>query len=533
MSIFKRTIKILVLAFGIALLITSCNPEVNESPAVKPDISMSPVQSPGITPNPSQDNNQSSISPNSEIPDDIVEADHIKIIYTADSTGKYYGLSDWQTYIHEKFGIEIYVDYQSLSADSINKENLIIDGILYLKYHETYVSSYNTEVLQLSNDDFAYDLLPYYEKYEWDEFIEKQYIDALNVDGSIYAVPAADVKYIVPRFYNTSYLDELDSEVPETIAQFHEYLLATKDLNSSDDTFYPMVIFPLHTPSTADIFRAFGVYFNSMWNNARTFNPNTNSFEDGVFSENIEEAVGFIRQLQNENLLMVYDIFGETVQGVFSKEMATEYNVVYDIGKYGFSQYIMAESAYERTNGYFLTHTNISNVCEIRKDLAFYMFPKTIENINGTVELFNRFFTDSEYYADLRYGIENIDYFVIDGIPVKHEPKTGVLLNLKPIKPVRDINSSFAPDSVSIAQYISATLAYESNVFNQKWTYSGRGANRDINHDNSIEVLFDKELSPYDAIEKYWSDFIKEGKLSILNELNERIGAVPVYNYGN
>ena len=530
----KKIIEILALISIVALFIATCKTEVNNTEISTPSLSISPLPGPSISQNPSPDSNYPSISPGNNLPEDVVEAKYLKIIYTADNKGKYFALSDWQTYIQKKFGIEIYVDYQLLSSDSILKKNRLIDGLLYLKYNEISVSVNNTEVLRLSNGDFAYNLAPYYEKYGWNKFIEKQYMDALNINGSIYAIPAADMKYIVPRYYNAEYLEKLDMDVPETISQFHEYLLATKELNAGDNTFYPMVVFPMYTLCTADIFRAYGVYFNSIMNNARVFNPNTNSFEDGVFSENIEEAVGFIRQLQQEELFIVYDMFGiEGGVSNFNKKLATEYNVVYNTKKFGFSPYSLAEFAYERTNGYYLTHINLDNVCEIRSDLAFYMFPKSIENINGTIELFNRLFTDSQYYADLRFGIEETDYYVIDGIPVKQEPNVGVLLNLKQIKPIYDRSASNSPESIEIAESISNELAYENNVFNQKWSYSDRGVNRDSNQDNSIEILFDKELSPYDAIEKYRSEFRKSGKLAILNELNEKIGAVSIYDYGN
>lgn len=532
-GVCKKTIKILAIVLVVSIMIISCNSNKGNNELIEPDISLEPI----ITQSTNQDsvieNPSTSLKPGEYIPENIIEAKQMKIIYTADNTGKYYGLADWQTYIQDKYGVEIYVDYMSLSADIIFKENLLLDGILYLKYLDNQVSTYNTEVFKLSYSDFAYNLTDYYSKYGWDKFVDKKYIDRLNINGSIYAVPAIENKYIVPRYYNSKYLADLDMKIPETLPQFYEYLRAAKELNSNDDSFYPMVIFPMHTLSTADIFRANDVYFNSIMNNARTFNPNTNSFEDGVFSENIEEAVGFIRKLQKEELLQVYDVFGTGSNGVFNKNLATEYNIVYNTKTFGFSPYLIAESAYEYTNGYFLTGKNAKNICEIRNDIAFYMFPKSIENINGTIELFNRFFTDSEYYADLRYGVKGTNYFVIDGIPIKEEPIAGVLLNFKQIKPVYDLNASFVPESLSIVESIPTTLAYENNVFNQKWTYNDRGENRDTNNDTSIEFLFNAELSPSEAIEEYRKDFRLSGKLAILNDLNEKIRAVTNYDYGN
>lgn len=530
---FIRISKILVPIIIIIFLISGCKAQINETSTLRPDISINPDLNSTVNPNPGNESNSPSLSPSVTIPGDVSEAASMNIIYTADNTGKYFRLSDWQTYIHEKLGVEIIVDYRILNADYIYDENIELDGVLYLKYPDAAAYAYNTEVLRLSNGDFAYDLSPYYEKYGWDEFLDKQYLDPLIINGSIYAVPAYSDRFIVPRYYNKTYLTELNLVVPDTIPKFYEYLLKTKEMNAADDTFYPMVIFPLLTPCTADIFRAFNVYVDSKTNNARVFNPNTNSFEDGIFSENIEDALGFIRQLQNEELLLVYDMPGQTEHGVFNKELATEYNIVFDIKKFGFAPYFATESAYERASGYYLTHLNNTNVCEIRNEIAFYMFPKAMKNINGTLELFNRLFTDTQYYADLRFGIEDIDYYVINGMPLKQEPLTGVLLNLKQIKPVYNAEAALVPESVAIAETISAKLSFESNVFNQKYTYLDNGYKRDPNQDNAIEYLFDKTLSPYDAIEKYRDDFVKQGRLAILNELNERIGAVSMYDYGN
>ena len=530
---YIRISKILIPVIIITFLISGCKVQIDKTSTLRPDISINPVINPTVNPNQVDQSNSPSISPSGIIPDDVSEATFLNIIYTADNTGKYYGLSAWQTYIHEKLGVEITVDYRILKADYIYEKDIQLDGVLYLKYPDAAAYVYNTEVLRLSNGDFAYDLSPYYAKYGWDEFVDKQYLDPLIINGAIYAVPAYSDRHIVPRYYNSKYLTELNLDIPETIPEFYEYLLETKELNAADDTFYPMVIFWLHTPCTADIFRAFDVYVDSKTNNTRVFNPNTNSFEDGVFSENIEDAVGFIRQLQDEELLAVYDASGRSELGVFNKELATEYNIVYNTKEYGFSPYNIAESAYERASGYYLTHLNSTNVCEIRSEIAFYMFPKALKNINGTIELFNRLFTDTQYYADLRFGIEDTDYFVIDGLPVKQEPPTGVLLNLKQINPVYDEGATLVPESVAITDTISTKLSFESNVFNQKYTYLKNGYKRDPNQDNTIEYLFDKGLSPYDAIMEYREDFIKQGRLALLNELNEKIGAVTVYDYGN
>ena len=59
------------------------------------------------------------------------------------------------------------------------------------------------------------------------------------------------------------------------------------------------------TPSTSDIFRAFGVYINSEFNSMISYNPMTNSFEDAVYADNMELALEYFKNLQHENLLFL------------------------------------------------------------------------------------------------------------------------------------------------------------------------------------------------------------------------------------
>jgi ABC-type glycerol-3-phosphate transport system substrate-binding protein len=219
---------------------------------------------------------------------------------------RYSGAELWSQYIQEKFDINININitypgnwYESNYVVKYLEENN--NCVLYLNVTEYVNYEFNNQVFLYSNDQFAYELNPYYIKYGWNKYINPDYIEKLKINGKIYAVPASNPKYIYPRFYNKSYIEELNTSIPETIEELYEYLKRTKEINQSSD-YYPMCIDSQKiTPSTSDIYRAHGVYVNSEFNSMVSFNPLTNSFEDAAFAENMESALSFIKKLQQDN----------------------------------------------------------------------------------------------------------------------------------------------------------------------------------------------------------------------------------------
>ncbi len=482
------------------------------------------------------------------LPDYIEPSDSLNIIYPAYLIMRYHNLESWQLLIKEKFEIEVNIIYEySIPIDELT-DTQKTNTVLYLNYTKGYPYEFNTRVYDLCDERIAYDLSPYYLKYGWDSFIDPSYIELLKTNEKIYAVPATNKKYILPRYYNKEYLSELNLEVPTNVMELYNYLLATKNLNSSDDSFYPICIFsPYITISTADIFRAYGVYFNSADNLTITYNHNVNSFEDGVFSDGIESALTYIRTLQNENLMLICgnfintnsdgqiaDVFNTSYEKI-NKKFATEYGVVYVPEKNGFIRDGIepyTQTAYESLNGYYLTGTNVNNVCEVKSDLAFYVFPKKNNNINETIALFNDIFTRPDYYANFRYGRDEIDYSIINSEIIISPPLTGAFLDLKNIKPIEDNNASLVPESNIVVERLSSDMWFEKNVFNAYQTYlkHGDGFNAHSQHD-LMKILFNESLSPYDSINEYKKQFRLLGLEQIINNLNDRLGTTSSYNY--
>lgn len=528
--------KIILLLFVLIFTVSGCNDnEVNE----KPEASIINDQ------NTSTDKPFETISPNYEISDVFEKVDYLDIIYPAYKDRKYSNLGSWQQYIQKKHNIQLQVSYNLINANDLLSGMDTGEKIIYLNFADSTVYQFNTDVLKYNDDRFVYDLSPYYKKYGWDEIIEDEIIDKLIIDGKIFAVPAYENKYIIPRHYNKATLNELGMEMPENIDDFYIYLKAAKNLHSGDANYYPM--FSLNSflsLSTSDIFRSFDVYLNSEYNSPLTYNPKTGSFEDAVFSQNMEAALEYIRTLQMEDLfgigMLGDDLQGNVktetgfLQGFFdvNKNFATEYGVVYDTKYNFFIRETDGQISYEATKGYFLSGINNQYLCEVRQDLAFYVFPKSIGNIDGTINLFNTVFTDTQYYADLKYGIEGVDYQIYEDLIIVNPPAAGSFLGLKQINSSIDINNSYSTDSIKMLEMIDEKLCFEKNVFNQVFAYANERADLQIYMgDFMLDSIFNPNLSPYDAIEEYKEQFNKSGRITLLKQLNEKLGVETAFNY--
>jgi hypothetical protein len=334
-------------------------------------------------------------------------------------------------------------------------------------------------------------------------------------------------------------------DVPTDINGFHNYLIESKKIMSGDGLLLPMFIPQRYQfPCLADIFRAYGVYVNSEYQSAMAFNPNTQSYEDAVFSENMVEVLDFIKNLQTQELLGIFGEYNIYQSGSIgenqyigdrfkvNKTFASEYYMVFNTDTNYFRKFLLTKPGYETISGYYLSHHNTENICEVRSDMSFYVFPKNIENINGTIDLFNKLMTDKGMYADLLYGVQDTDYEILNDQIYPMLPDTGTFKGIRLVIPYDDHNSYYKPDNISIADQLARNMLYESNIFNQ--LYSGRykfimgnGSASGSYHEN----LFAKDFSTADAVEGYKEWFFGSGMYKAITDVNEKIGTVPAYNY--
>ena len=199
--------------------------------------------------------------------DGFGEVKSLNILYPAYDLAKYKSILQWQEYIKEKNGIDILINYLAFYPETVNDLN--INGVVYLNYQKGVPFEFNTTVFEYYDDNIAYELSEYYQEYGWNQLINPDYINALTVDGKIYAVPTTANKYIIPRYYNKEILEKLDSVVPESVNEFYEYLLKVKELYSENTNYYPYVVLNHRfASSVSDIARAYGVYFNNYFNSS-------------------------------------------------------------------------------------------------------------------------------------------------------------------------------------------------------------------------------------------------------------------------
>lgn len=478
------------------------------------------------------------------LPENFEQVSSLFIIYPpAGASNKYRDLSKWQTMIQEKHGIGLFVHYPSYPTD-ILAEVAAFDGIIYLHYTGKY-STGSPSIFRYGSPESAYDLSQYYMKYGWDRYFDSEFLERLRIDGGIYVVPTYIQRFAHPRYYNSEYLNALRMEVPETIFEFYDFLKGAKRLKKVDNSYYPMCIWEQRLARcTSDIFRAYGAYVNSTDDSAVSYDPNTGAVEDAVFSPDFEKALEYIKALQAENLLYISGqngfsgTFTTKFDGLYGQKgkdaLATEYRQILITASGGFTSDMNQKVAYETQKGYYLTGSNTMNVCEVMYAPSFYVFPKGIENINGVIELFDMVFTNTSNYADLRYGIQDIDYIIADNTLIPEEPLFGSFVDLKLLIPVDDYYSSLRPEGTKAIEEFSSNLLYEKNIFNDFTAHYNRFLEGDYfgySYPGYFGSLFNKDYSALYAIEQYKNEFYKSGKAALLQEINDRLGTVMSYDY--
>ncbi len=449
------------------------------------------------------------------------------------SQGTYYikeDISSWEEYFYLKTGHKLFIqDYIGAEAYNENPTNHII-------YKDFYGAIMRT-VHHIIDNIELYTLNDYYKKYHWDEFINSKYLPFITKGDDILAIPCIDEVFILPRFYNKTYLEQLQLEVPKTIDELTNFLIEAKPICSEPA---PMVInerYFLH--QTTDIFRAFNVYPSSINESMMSYNPNTSSYEDAVFAPDFRDVILYLEMLQENKLITCISESGTKYFGN-PENLATEYNSIYHYSDPSIIYY--GEPTFDYERGYYLLGRNSENLIEIREQLSFFMFPKGIDNIEGTIKLFNDIFTNEEYYYDLRYGIEGKDYWIEnDKLLTNGQIDSRKYVDINTIK-------SFYNDKImdyptkTIMSDLPHTMFFEGNLLTDIIPLA-RSLN--ISNEDKLNSLWGKSASGtvraftdiYDfrsvdeKIEKYQTWFKQIGGCEIIEEINEKIGSKTSYKY--
>ena len=476
--------------------------------------------------------------------------DELTIIYSVYKGTVYYKNTDeWTKYFSDKYDINLIVNYNTKLGNEItNIDNYVIytapekfygDGtnLFILRGKVPHTNSMKSE----SPYEFVnnlYELSSFYSLYNWENYVDSTLLEYFKKGNEIYFIPVLNSPRITPRYYNKQYIDIIGCDVPETIGEFYDYLTEARKMFKNDTNFYPMYTMSNKAiPVLSDIFRAFNCYTDITANTTIALNPQTNSIEDCVFSSDFEDALIYIRALQDQQLLYIvtnyleYDENGKVIEGNelvsnINLNFATEHRYLCNIEGPTIPDGLKKENKpqYETIEGYYLSGRNTRNLLSLNQDVSFYAFPKNIKNIGGTIELFNDIFTNGDNSYDLMYGKENEDYYIYDNKLVLGDPE-DYFTNLQPLnKPeVSEVNR--------ILYNIPDSLTYRINtIFSiNNFSNSSRMYNKINRH--STNTLFDTDLSVEECINKYRKDFKMLGDYEIIEELNEKLGLKGTYEY--
>ncbi|MCK5812014.1 MAG: hypothetical protein KAG94_03900 [Clostridiales bacterium] len=436
--------------------------------------------------------------------------------------------SDWEKYFFDIHGIKLHIEYVNGYGPSHVFDNNL-EGVMYLTNGNGFF--YNQHINLVLNKYEVNTLNKYYEEYNWYQYIDSKYILPVTKNGEIKAVPCISNQLTLPRYYNKKYLTMLDMDVPDTISGFSEYLSSVKQIDSS---FYPMYINVFNiSQSTSDIFRAFGTYIGVIEESAITYNPITSSIEDGVFSPNFESGLQYIRMLEETKLLKIYNF--QTDVEVGKKPNDFQFATA-ERGTVLYNPLLREEKPdYEFLKGYYLVGINHEYLVPAYRNISYYVFPKTISNMDGTVALFNQLITDRNYFYDLQYGIEGINYTLFN-----NHIDRDMILQLNQIIPNENPTQTEI-DSFNILNSLPEELYYELNsnldMFNLMAILSSEDSKNfnggffNIMAPYNLMNLFNDENSVSDNIEVYKNEFAKYQIGNIINQMNDNLGFKTIYDY--
>lgn len=453
------------------------------------------------------------------------EVESINILYPVFTRDKEkLETSNWESYFFDIHGIELHVEFVNGSGPSYVFNNNL-EGVLYLTNGTEFF--YNQYINVVLNKYEVNTLNKYYDEYNWYQYIDSKYILPVTKNDEIKAVPCISNQLAIPRYYNKEYLEMLDMDVPDTISEFSEYL---SSVNQIDSSFYPMYlnVFTI-SQNTSDIFRAFGVYIGVVEESTISYNPITSSIEDGVFSPNFESGLQYIRMLEDTKLLKIYNF--NTVEG-----KPTNFQFATEEKRTSLYNPLLREEEpnYEFLKGYYLVGINHEYLVPAYRNISYYVFLETISNMDGTVALFNELMTNRNYFYDLQYGIEGIDY-TLSNI---HADRNSLLQINQIIPNENPIQAEI--DSFQLLNALPEKLSYELNsntdLFNLRGILSSEDSTNlggffDIMAPNNLAKLFNYENSVSDNIEVYKNEFSKYQIDNIIRQMNDYLGFETIYDY--
>jgi len=443
-------------------------------------------------------------------------------IYHRKGGSRYNQLDLWSEYIYNKYGVKVNVNY-SLGT------KIPDDEIFYINYHPYFAK----DVYSYINNNDYYSLNKYYEKYGWYDYVDPKYIKSVTIGEDIKALPCVNSILIRPRYYNKLYIDQLGIEAPQSINEFTNYLNEAKKLMVNSDQFPMVIAYQAVTQQTSDIFRGFGLYVGVNEESMIAYNPLTNSYEDATFSEKFSNVHQYFLMLEQSKTIS----FTRASQLLLlnSDKLATEYNLVYNLFKGSTVDKYIPE--YPCVASYYLKGDNQEKLINVRKQLSFYLFPKTISNIDGTVELFNSIIANNNSFYDMKFGIYGTDYNIVDDSIVLNSSGQFIDLNspIESYSTLSEKEKDLIPYSYESNSLLDVKMLTSLFTIEEKESFNGQFTQKIMNQ--QIVELFGGHredtgiISSEDLIAEYKREFLKRNGQNYIHILNEKLGMKSKYKY--
>ncbi len=378
-------------------------------------------------------------------------------------------------------------------------------------------------------------------------------------DGHIWAIPRGFTPVVMGRVFRADYLKELDLSIPNNLDSLYEVSKALAesdpDKNGINDT-YGMAY--SNAGSFRDIFYANGVPVNTSNDGYQrtsiSYNTIYGSFEDSMLMDEMKTTLEYIKGLRETGILrQIRGRYSSGISGFLeNNSLANSYvkvpGYVFTDERFAVVSGIRGNQSvnlnpltYDLADGFYLMGANtekpgmtINSFVDIMYgDLEGYLFASrgiqgTTYNLNrGTVEVLDKDFFSYSREALLK-GNPLYTYETMD-IELNTEMANGDILGkIISNATARDLYIEKGKEDEIIFD-ITIKMAYPEIFLPKPGEIINSAAGAMF--DSHFNRILSQRISIDDAIDRYVKDMKRLGMQDIINDLNQKIGAVTRFKY--
>ncbi|GAF63255.1 sugar ABC transporter sugar-binding protein [Bacillus sp. TS-2] len=374
------------------------------------------------------------------------ESKHVRVFKSHLSKGVLPGSDDPHVqYVLEETGVEYELMTPPAGSDATEYINMLFASEDYPDIFRP-IGGMERTLIQQGAALPLEDLLPEYAPNVWNSIPEEAWdvVRSATPDGHIYYVPKV---YMIPEraaLLRQDWLDNVGLEMPETVDEYKEMLIAFRDEDPNGNGQRDEIPTSGREFGTwmDHLFSMFGV---AMWEGQ----PEWDIYEDEIqyagISENMREAIAFIRELYEEGLLDQETFLNKSdvwTAKINNNLVGSWYHLPanlgerYDAMKQGDPNAYVVGMPLPNAEGFegFITQKSMGE--------PEWMIPKASEEqAIASLQLLD-FFYDPEFDDFIRFGIEDAQHEVIDGekvlIPATDE--TPIALGMRNLTTQEDMD---------------------------------------------------------------------------------------------